>query len=323
MNIKRSKIWLASLLVVVIISLLAVSYTYHINAPLKGVKIHLNDDEVYSYLQKDDINRLLIENKRIDITQMSIKNANLEALEQVALSHPWIAATSLYIDNGRYLNIEVVQRVPVARVYEEDGLNYYIDSTLNVMPPAVGYAYPVVVFTGVPAIKDTLSILAMQRKILYLANFIARDTFWSKQIVQVQMNEKHQFSFATLVGNQIVTIGDTSHLATKFENLYTFYKQVNNTIGWEKYTHINLSYTNQVVAYPSLGWVPPKPTDTLVVVPTVIEKDDLLESLPEQPMEEATMIKKDIKDIKQTPISNEVEAPKNLEIPRNDSAKNI
>jgi cell division protein FtsQ len=293
MNSKSSKIWLAVLMSVSIVVLLVLAYQYHINAPLKGLKIHLNDEEVYSFLQKEDIERLFIDEKNIDITTLSIKNADLNALEQIVLSHPWVANANLYIDNGRNLNIDVTQRIPVARVYEKDHNTYYIDSTLSLMPAVVGYSYPVVVFTDVPSYKDTTRLNVLLNKIVYIANYVAKDTFWSKQIVQFSMDDKERFSFYTLLGDQKVFLGDTLNLDLKLNNLFAFYKQVSNEIGWDKYTDININYINQVVAYPSLGWIPPKPVDTVVVLPNNMKETELLESLPQRPMEDAKPIKKD------------------------------
>lgn len=297
MKIKGKKIWITALMAVIITVLLVMTYQYHINAPLKGMKVHLNDEEVYSFLQKEDIERLFIHDKNVNVQLLTIKTADLESLETIAMAHPWVESAHMYIDNGRYLNIEVQQRIPIARLFDVQQGSYYLDSNSSVMPVVDGYSYPVVVFTNVPKTKNEKELNSIQEQILFLAKFINADTFWSKQIVQVNMASKAKFELATLLGNQKVIIGDTSALATKFSNLMTFYRQVSNPLGWDKYTEINVSYLNQVVASPSLGWVPPKPVDTAVRMPDELKETELINTLPERPMEEAKGIQKEEKSV--------------------------
>jgi cell division protein FtsQ len=283
MNKHLVKKIIGGIVAALIVVLIYFTYQHHINAPLKGYKIHLNDDEVYSFLQKEDIEKLFVEDRNIDIQKLSIKTINLEEMETVILSNPWVEKAEIYIDNTKHLNIAVVQRIPIARVFDINNSSYYLDSTLSIMPTIVGFSYPVVVFTDVPAIKNTQQQNDIYKNILTIAKFINNDTFWSKQVVQVSMIPKNKFVMATLLGNQKIIIGDTTALATKFSNLMAFYKQVNNTLGWDKYDELNLSFINQVVASPTLGWIPPRSADTIVQLPDVIDEKELLQTLPAQP----------------------------------------
>ena len=280
----NTKVLIGSLIAVVIGVLIYFTYQYHIHAPLKGFRIHLNDDEVYAFLEKEDIERLLVEEKKLDITALSIKTVDLKQLEAMVMTNPWIEKADLYVDNGRYLNVDVRQRIPVARIFDRSGNSYYLDSTGNIMPIVVGYSYPALVFTDVPAEKNRDKNSDLQATIIRMAKYIGNDTFWSKQVVQVGMTDRGKFVMATLLGNQKVTIGDTSGLDIKFANLFAFYRQVSNTLGWDKYEELDLSFINQIVARPSLGWVAPRTTDTVVKVPEVLDEKELLQTLPANPM---------------------------------------
>lgn len=284
MNKKVKHIVLSSLIAVVIAVLIFFTYQHHVNAPLRQLNIAINDDEVYSFLQQEDIRYLLVNNKNLNVELESIKTIDLKKYEGIVMSNPWVAKASLFIDNGRNLNVDIVQRIPIARIFDNKGNSYYLDSTLNMMPTEIGFSYPVVVFTNIPEETNPNKINELQTKISKIANYINKDTFWSKQIEQVNMDNNHQFSMATLLGNQRVILGDTSMLQTKFDNLFAFYKQVSNAIGWDKYEVLNLSFINQVVASPALGWVPPKNTDTVVNVPQEINETELLQTLPSKPM---------------------------------------
>lgn len=293
MKLNKKQIWLTAGLGAVIAVLLVLTYQYHIHAPLKGMKIHLNDEEVYSFLQKEDIERLFIHEKNIHVNQLSIETADLEQLESIALAHPWVATANMYIDNSRYLNIDVTQRIPIARVFDQAQKSYYIDSTNSIMPVVVGFSYPALVFTNIPNTKDSAKMQQYRAEIIQLAKLINADTFWSKQIVQIAYAGNGKYEMATLLGNQKIVLGDTQDVSIKLDNLMAFYKQVSNQLGWDKYKEINISFTNQVVASPSLGWVPPKPVDTVIKVPEELKVDELIQTLPERPMEEAKGIQKE------------------------------
>ncbi len=51
-----------------------------------------------------------------------------------------------------------------------------------------------------------------------------------------------------LIGNQVIEFGDGNDYENKFHRLFVFYKTVMTQTGFEKYTGINLAYSNQVIA---------------------------------------------------------------------------
>jgi cell division protein FtsQ len=69
-----------------------------------------------------------------------------------------------------------------------------------------------------------------------------------------------------LFGNQRILIGDTVNVQEKLGHLFAFYKNVSSKIGWDKYETLDVRFKNQVVASPSIGWIPPKATDTTTAI---------------------------------------------------------
>ncbi|MBS1689581.1 MAG: hypothetical protein JSS96_12715, partial [Bacteroidetes bacterium] len=57
--------------------------------------------------------------------------------------------------------------------------------------------------------------------------------------------------------NQRILLGDTARLAEKFDNLFLFYKNILNRVGWDKYETLDLRFKDQVVASPALPWKAP------------------------------------------------------------------
>ena len=49
------------------------------------------------------------------------------------------------------------------------------------------------------------------------------------------------------VGNHVISFGQPKKKKKKMERLRTFYTEVLNKVGWNKYKRIDLQYSNQIV----------------------------------------------------------------------------
>lgn len=262
-SFKKSLRFAVGLLVVILfsITLIAASY-YQGNKTIQGIEVNLNDENDFSFLQRKDIENLLLKNRNIDLKQISLDQLDLGKMEAIAKTNPWVAKADIYVDNRQVLQVKITQREPVARLFDANGGSYYMDSLLNLMPVSSGYSYPAPVFTNVVLLKNDSMNKALKGRIAYLSEVIGRDSFWRSQITQIDVQPDQTFVLTPLFGNQRILLGDTTNVTQKLANLWAFYKQVAGKIGWDKYETLDLRYKEQVVASPSIGWVPPKVTDT-------------------------------------------------------------
>jgi cell division protein FtsQ len=252
------------LVIIFMIALVVASYQQNTN-PIKGLEVQLNEDSHFSFLQKKDVEQLLLNSRNIDLKNTAIGKLDLNMMEKIAMTNPWVADAEVFVDNRNVLQVIIKQREPAARIFDVNG--YYIDSNLSVLPLAPDYSYPAPVFTSVPVIKDHDKEKKILSKMVYLSRTIARDTFWSAQITQIEVQPDESFVLIPLFGNQRLLIGDTTQLKTKLNHLLAFYKNVSGKIGWDTYQTLDVRYKNQVIAFPSIGWVQPKIIDTLGYIP--------------------------------------------------------
>lgn len=229
---------------------------------IKGLEVHLNDEQEYSFLQSKDIEHLLLRNRHIDLARTSISNLDLRLMEDIARTNPWVAKADIYVDNRQVLQVNIIQREPLARIFDVNGASYYMDSTLHTMPVSQGYAYAAPVFTNVPVLRNDSAHKVLLTKITHMSKVLRKDSFWHAQITQVEVQPDQTFVLIPLMGNHRILAGDTSAMETKLDHLMAFYRNVANKIGWDKYEILDLRYKNQVIASPSIGWTPPKVTDT-------------------------------------------------------------
>jgi cell division protein FtsQ len=71
----------------------------------------------------------------------------------------------------------------------------------------------------------------------------------------VNISTTKTFLMTSLIGNQQILFGDGNDYENKFHRLFIFYKEVISQTGFEKYTGINLAYSNQVIAVRKQGLI--------------------------------------------------------------------
>ncbi len=230
-----------------------------INKNLTGVEVHIKNDK-YKFVDEAQIKKELLGNMQ-NVTHMTANTVNTGAMEQKIKNIPWVANAQIYIDNKRTLHVNVTQRIPVARIFEEGGKSYYIDGTLSIMPTCDRYVYYTTIVTGVPPIIDNKlndsANKSLMSQITYLVKRIERDSFWNAQVSQIVMSSDRSFEIVPVLGDQRIILGDTSRLDEKLENLFAFYKKILTRVGWDKYEVLDLRYKGQVVASPVLEWKKP------------------------------------------------------------------
>ena len=230
-----------------------------VNKKLTGVEVHIKNDR-HKFVDEDQIKTELLGDMK-SVKHLTLNTVNTAAMEQKIRSIPWVANAQIFIDNKKTLHVNVTQRVPVARIFEEGGKSYYIDGTLSIMPTCDRYVYYTTVVTGVPPIIDNKisdsANKSLMGQIAYLVKRVESDSFWNAQVSQIIMSADRSFEIVPVLGNQRILLGDTSRLDEKLDNLFAFYKKILTRVGWDKYQVLDLRYKGQVVASPMLEWKKP------------------------------------------------------------------
>jgi len=212
------------------------------------IDVQISGSDREMFINEGDIRLLLNNNGNIEGQQ--IKNIDLKALELFLKKNVWIKNAELYLDNNQKLNVKIVERIPVARVFTVNGNSFYLDSTGLKMPLSERLSFRVPVFTNFPSDKDILSLSdsSMLECIVKLGKFISQDSLRMAQVSQIDILPNAEFEIVPSIGSQLIELGDTSDLDKKFIKLFTFYKKIilENTLN--NYSKIYLQYKDQVVA---------------------------------------------------------------------------
>ena len=222
------------------------------NKLLTRIDVHIKSAKKYHFIEEKQILDEAINNRNIDAMHITVGKLDMQGMEQALKADPWVADAQLYIDNEKVLHMIVTQRLPIARIFEQGGYSYYLDSTLNTMPLSPNFIYYTSVVTNMPALKNDSAGRSVKVQVAKMVKAIQADTFWNAQISQVVVDSDNTFELIPVLGDQKIIFGDTSRIQDKLNNLYAFYKGVLNKIGWEHYETLDVRFKGQVVAMPAL-----------------------------------------------------------------------
>jgi cell division protein FtsQ len=214
----------------------------------KQVKILLPGNQFF--IEKHEVDEIL-ETQNGKLEGKRLHDINIQALEDRLKANPFILSAKVYGDMDGVLHAEIEQRVPILRIFNTSGQDFYVDEKGLKIPLSDHFTARVLVangsineiFTGK---IDTLST-PMGKSAFAVAYFISRDTLWNEQIVQLFVARNYDIELVPRLGNQKIILGDTDNLKDKFRNLYLFYKKALPKVGWDTYSSINLSFKGQIV----------------------------------------------------------------------------
>ncbi len=265
----------------------------------QGLEIEINGGNRAQFLNKRDLVSMLENEGLKDLSNKKTASIDLLKMENFLKKNNWIRDAQLYFDNNQKLKIRIQERQPFARIFTVSGSSYLIDSGGVQMAVPERTVFRLPVFTGYPVEKFGLRRdSGLDRQIRNLAIFLNKDPFWSNQIQEVNISATKTFLMTPLIGNQQIFFGDGSDYENKFHRLFIFYEQVISQTGFEKYTGINLAYTNQVIAIRKQGLI--SRADSIQARKNVMEMIRIA-----QKMESDTSKIRDIKPLEKNTITEQ------------------
>jgi cell division protein FtsQ len=197
-----------------------------------------------------DVRAALLKAFGADLENSELANLEVERMERVLESDPFVKNADVYIDQNNQLHINIDQREPLVRILDNNGNNYYLDAVGKKMPPSKNFAARVIVATGnvSPYTPEFLGKRKSSLKDLFnLTKTLLADEFLKSFIQQIHINNAGEFILVPLIGDQKIVLGSARKLEDKLSRLKIFYQQGMPYEGWRKYETINLKYSGQVV----------------------------------------------------------------------------
>lgn len=204
----------------------------------KGVLIAVHNDESGN-LSNENIIELLEEqglNPYGDILDSISCSVIENCIDDISL----VKECQVYKTTDRHIAIEIECKVPILKVNDISGNEYYIDSDGNRIT-GVHKALHLPVATG------HISEEMLTADLKEIACAIYGNRFWQAQTEQIHFDESGNIILVPRVGSHIIEFGKAENAAGKLDKLYTFYSKGLNTVGWDKYEKLNIEFNDKVI----------------------------------------------------------------------------
>ena len=146
----------------------------------------------------------------------------------------------VYKTADRYVAIEIDCKIPILKVNDINGNEYYIDSDGNIIT-GVHKALHLPVATG--HISEEMQSTELKE----MACAIYGSRFWLAQTEQIHFEKNGNIILVPRVGGHIIEFGKAENITGKLDKLYTFYTKGLNAIGWDKYEKLNIEFNDKVI----------------------------------------------------------------------------
>lgn len=205
----------------------------------KGVDLHITDSLHFDLIDNDMVEALLQEHS-MDPVGLPLESIDLEAIEQTLLMHPLVGKVQCYKTAGDMLRINISSKVPLVRVMNSRGQDFYVDSKGEILSQH-SLAVQLPVATG------NIDRRFASDELLRVVKAIEKSEFWKAQVVQINVTPDRQIELVPRVGDHLLILGTAQDVESKLERLMNFYSKGLDNVGWNKYRSISVAYENQVV----------------------------------------------------------------------------
>lgn len=204
-----------------------------------GVDLHITDSLHFDLIDEDMVLSLLKEHS-LDPIGSPLEAIDVEAIEQTLALHPLVGKAQCYKTGGDMLRINLSGKVPLVRVLNNRGQDFYVDSHGEILSQH-SLAVQLPVATGY------IDREFASKELLEVVRAIDRSEFWKAQVEQINVTSDKQIELVPRVGDHLLILGTADNIEDKLDRLMNFYEKGLDNVGWNKYRSISVAYDNQVV----------------------------------------------------------------------------
>lgn len=233
-----------TLLMLLILVYLALAVSVLNNKPramvCTGVKLDIKDSIYAGFIQQKEVTQLL-KKHGLDPAGKRMDEVNTQLVEEQLSTHPLIDGVECYTTPSGLLRIEVSQRIPLLRVMDVQGNNYFVDTKGRKMASNAHCVARLPIATG------HISQKMAYNELYQFAGFLMQDEFWNAQVEQIHVLKGGDVELVPRVGNHLIYMGQLKGYERKLARLKEFYRKGLNKVGWNKYSRISVEFSNQII----------------------------------------------------------------------------
>lgn len=258
---KKLKIAAWIVFVVMIIALVFATQNYQRKSLVAKPTIEISIVDENAFITETELLERL-NRANLYYPNQKVNELHLSRIEDAIRKMVEVENVHVYKRLGGNWGVKLKVRQPYARVFNQYGESFYIDSKGKTMKPSPNFTARVLVISGnIQDKADTLTVSDIEKdqnlrkihklhEMYYLAKVIHDNSFLNAQISQIQRDKWGDFILIPRVGSQRIILGPAPSLQQvimKLKKLEIFYEEGLPYVGWNKYKTINLKFHNQLV----------------------------------------------------------------------------
>lgn len=211
---------------------------------------------ITKYGENDFLNETIIlktlTNKGIILKDQYISEVDINEIENIISNLAEVESVEVYKSIDGTIRMDITERNPVLRIFNNRGQSFYIDHNGEVMPLSNHFTAHTHVATG--NINETyksnnqkLKSNSIVKQLFDVAEYIRKDDFLNSQVVQLDVNNEQEIVLIPRVGEQKILFGKGIDIKDKFNRLKLFYTKGIKPEELNKYTTLNLKYKQQII----------------------------------------------------------------------------
>lgn len=194
------------------------------------------------------IRHLLTKSFGAQFVGQKVEDIDIARIEMILEQDPFVKEAEVWVDARYELHVLLYPRVPVLRITDGKGQDYYLDAEGKRMPKSPKFWARTLVATGdiPPYVPDFKERKHYALKDLYLLTLdILEDSYMEGLTEQIHL-ERGEFIIVPKIGRQRIFLGKYENIPEKFDRLKRFYRSVLPYRGL-RYRTLDLRYEGQVV----------------------------------------------------------------------------
>ena len=217
------------------------------------VNINISDSNNSGFLSAEEIKAILEKDKLYPLNRQ-LSSIEPRKIEESLKVGPFVDTAQCYITENGHINIRISQRMPIIRIKNNKGEDYYLDDNGGILPNSK-YTSDLIIATG------DISKWFAHFAITPMAKAINKSEFWLNQIEQINVRPDRGIELVPRVGNHIIFIGYLpirrnkaandkgidEFVTKKLERTEKFYRYGLSQAGWNKYSYIDVEFDNQII----------------------------------------------------------------------------
>lgn len=216
---------------------------------VRSLVVQVDYESGISFVDDKDISAQINSLNSGGLVGKKIETVNWRSLERTLSRNPYIDDAQVFVDQEQVAHVALVQKRPIMRVINSNGVSYYISENNERMPLSNNFTPKVPIVLGqVEVLNNPKRDSIVQLSVFQFFSVVNQDSFLRALVDQVVVLENGECNVIPRTGHHTIRFGlPNQNTKGKFERLKVFYKEGLSKTGWDAYETINLKFDNQVV----------------------------------------------------------------------------